>query len=240
MSICGRSARRRRTRLREFHAQLSPETIYYRYFAPYPELTDKDVRRFTQVDHVDRVAIVATVAGEIVGVGRYDRVSPTDAEIAFTVRDDYQGRGLGSVLLEHLAAAARERGIRRFVADVLPQNRRMIGTFSHAGYRVAQELDEGVVKLAFEIEPTEALRAVMQAREQRAEAGRSSGSSARRSIAVVGASRRTESLGNLVLRNLLEGGFDGRLLPDPPGGRAWWPACPPTGRSATRRARSTW
>lgn len=200
-------------RLREFHAKLSPETIYYRFFAPYPELTAKDVRRFTHVDHVNRVGLVATVAGEIVGIGRYDRVSETDAEIAFTVRDDYQGRGLGSVLLEHLAVAARERGFRRFVADVLPQNRRMTATFSRAGYRVAQELEDGVVKLAFEIEPTESVRSVMQAREQRAEARSMERFLLPRSIAVVGASRRTESLGNLLVRNLREGGFEGRLLP---------------------------
>ncbi len=200
-------------RLREFHAQLSAETIYYRFFAPYPELTPKDVRRFTNVDHVQRVGLVATVAGEIVGVGRYDGVSDTDAEIAFTVRDDYQGRGLGSVLLEHLAVAARERGYRRFVADVLPQNRRMTATFSHAGYRVAQELEDGVVKLAFEIEPTESVRSVMQAREQRAEARSMERFLLPKSIAVVGASRRTESLGNLVVRNLREGHYEGRLYP---------------------------
>ena len=200
-------------RLRVFHSQLSPETIYYRFFAPYPELTDKDVRRFTQVDHASRVALVATVAGEIVGVGRYDKVSATDAEIAFTVRDDYQGRGLGSVLLEHLAVAARERGIRRFVAEVLPQNRRMTATFSHAGYKVAQELADGVVKLAFEVEATKSVRAVMQAREQRSEARSVERFMDPRSVAVVGASRRTESLGNLVLRNLREGGFEGRLFP---------------------------
>jgi acyl-CoA synthetase (NDP forming)/GNAT superfamily N-acetyltransferase len=200
-------------RLRAFHAKLSAETIYYRYFAPYPELMQKDVTRFTNVDHVDRVAIVATVAGEIVGVGRYDRVADVDAEVAFTVRDDYQGRGLGSVLLEHLAAAARERGIRRFVAEVLPQNRRMVGTFTHAGYRVAQELDEGVVKLAFEIEPTEELRSVMQAREQRAEFRSVERVLNPASIAVIGVSRRQESLGSEVLRNLIEGGFNGRLYP---------------------------
>ena len=64
-------------RLRAFHASLSPETIYYRFFAPYPELTSKDVRRFTHVDYDDRVAIVATVAGEIVGIlGSFDGTRP--------------------------------------------------------------------------------------------------------------------------------------------------------------------
>jgi acyl-CoA synthetase (NDP forming)/GNAT superfamily N-acetyltransferase len=200
-------------RLRRFHAQLSPETIYTRFFAPYPELTKKDVERFTVVDHDDRVALVATVAGEIVGVGRYDRVADLDAEVAFTVRDDYQGRGLGSVLLEHLAAAARERRVRRFVADVLPQNRRMSSTFSQAGYRVASELEDGIVKLAFEIETTETLRSVARAREQRADSRSIERLLNPSSIAVIGASRRAESMGHQMLQNLVDGGFEGRLLP---------------------------
>ncbi len=199
-------------RLREFHSRLSPETIYYRFFAPYPELTDRDVKRFTEVDHDKRVAIVATIGGQFVGVGRYDRVSATEAEIAFTVRDDYQGRGLGSVLLEHLAAAARERGIDRFVAEVLPANRKMLGTFAAAGYTVAQELDEGVVRLAFDIEPTGAQRAVARSREQRAEARSVARLFNPQSVAVIGASRRKESMGNQLLRSLLEGGFTGRLF----------------------------
>lgn len=200
-------------RLRRFHAQLSAETIYTRFFAPYPELSEKDVKRFTIVDYDDRVALVATVAGEIVGVGRYDRVADLDAEVAFTVRDNFQGRGLGSVLLEHLAAAARERRVRRFVADVLPQNRRMVSTFSQAGYRVASELEDGVVKLAFEIETTETLRSVARAREQRADSRSIERLLNPRSIAVIGASQRSESMGRRILQNLVEGGFVGRILP---------------------------
>ncbi|MDA9912926.1 GNAT family N-acetyltransferase [Candidatus Nanopelagicales bacterium] len=200
-------------RLRRFHSQLSDETIYYRFFAPYPELTAKDVQRFTEVDYQDRVAIVATVAGEIVGVGRYDKVAELNAEVAFTVRDDYQGRGLGSVLLEHLSAAARERGYRRFTADVLPQNRRMAGTFSHAGYRVASELDEGVVKLAFEIEPTDQLRTVARDREQRADSRSIERLLNPESIAVIGASATEGGMGHLALRNLITAGFTGRILP---------------------------
>lgn len=199
--------------LRRFHEQLSPQTIYYRYFAPYPELMERDVKRLTTTDYHDRVALVATVAGQIVGVGRFDRVSDTDAEVAFTVRDDYQGRGLGSVLLEHVAAAARERGLRRFVADVLPQNRRMVATFSRAGYRVAQELDEGVVKLAFEIEPSADLRRVMEQREHRAESRSAWRIFNPRSVAVIGASTRRESLGNVLVRSLMDGGYTGRIFP---------------------------
>lgn len=197
-------------RLREFHAQLSEQTIYYRFFAPYPELSERDVRRFTVVDHDERVALVATVGGQLVGVGRYDRTGGAEAEVAFTVRDDFQGRGLGSVLLEHLAAAARERGVERFVAEVLPGNRKMLGTFSAAGYTVAQEMDEGVVRLAFDIEPTDTQRSVARSRDQRAGAKSVERLFRPRSVAVIGASRRKESLGNQILQSLTLGGFTGR------------------------------
>jgi RimJ/RimL family protein N-acetyltransferase len=114
--------------LAAFHESLSPETVYFRFFAPYPRLTERDLLRFTNVDYTDRVALVAQIAGEIIGVGRYDRIDRVEAEIAFVVSDEHQGRGLGSILLEHLAVAARERGITRFVAEVLPSNRRMLAT----------------------------------------------------------------------------------------------------------------
>ena len=90
-----------------FHDSLSERTVYLRFFAPYPHLTERDISRFTHVDHADRVALVATVGDRIIGVGRYETVSPGTAELAFTVHDEHQGRGLGSVLLEHLAATAR-------------------------------------------------------------------------------------------------------------------------------------
>ncbi len=199
-------------RLREFHSQLSSQTIYYRYFAPYPELTDRDVKRFTEVDNSTRVSLIATVGGEIIAIGSYDRVNDTEAEVAFTVRDDHQGRGLGSVLLEHLAAAARENKIDRFVADVLPGNRKMLGTFAMAGYKVAQEMEEGFVRLAFNLEPTDAQRAVARGREQRAEAKSIARIFRPRGVAVVGASRRKDSLGNQLLRSLTSGGFTGRVV----------------------------
>ena len=197
--------------MRAFHSSLSAETIYYRFFAPYPELSDADVDRFTRVDYDERMAFVATQSGEIVGVGRYDKIDQTSAEIAFTVRDDYQGRGLGSVLLEHLTAAARERGITKFVADVLPVNQRMIATFTEAGFRVRQQFEEGVIGLEFDIAPTEAEATVMQAREHAFEARSVQALLSPAKVVVIGVSRREDSVGQLLVRNLLASGFTGSL-----------------------------
>lgn len=197
--------------LADFHRSLSRETIYLRFFAPYPELTERDLHRFTHVDHVDRVALVATIADQLVGVGRYDRVDEGEAEVAFVVHDDHQGRGLGSVLLEHLAAAARERGISRFVAEVLPTNRRMLATFHEAGYEPSARLEDGVVLLSFAIEPTETSIAVRSAREQHAEAQSVARLVAPSSVVVIGAGREEQSLGRQLLRQVIDGGFTGDI-----------------------------
>ncbi|MBI2244668.1 MAG: GNAT family N-acetyltransferase, partial [Nocardioides sp.] len=128
----------------EFYARVSDESKYYRFFSPMPRLSERDLDRFTNVDHVGRVAFVLTLQGLIIAVGRYDLVKPGEAEVAFLVEDQHQGRGIAQLLLEHLAQAGRERGIERFVAEVLPDNTRMIQTFRDAGYRVVSEYEEGV------------------------------------------------------------------------------------------------
>lgn len=199
--------------LREFHTHLGKDTIYYRYFSPYQELLDKDIERLIAADHHDRIALMALVGGQIIGVAQLDRVSGTDGEVAFTVRDDYQGRGLGSILLEQLAFAAREEGIRRFVAEVLPGNRKMAATFSGAGYTVAQELDEGIVKLAFEIEPNREIAAIRHRREARADARSAWRLLNPRGIAVIGASQREDSMGGKLVHSLVTGGYRGRIFP---------------------------
>ncbi|HZW44001.1 MAG TPA: GNAT family N-acetyltransferase [Dermatophilaceae bacterium] len=197
--------------LRRFHAGQSAESIYLRFFAPLKTLSDKDVARFTQVDYDSRVALVATVRGEIIGVARYDRLDAKTAEVAFNISDAFQGKGVGSVLLEHLAAIAQERGVAKFVADVLPQNRKMIQVFNDAGYEVNHHFDNGVIAVAFEIEPTVQSLAVRQSREHRAEAVSMHSVLFPASIAVIGASRRTGSIGHRLLQNILDGGFTGRV-----------------------------
>ncbi|MFP5316598.1 MAG: N-acetyltransferase family protein, partial [Actinomycetes bacterium] len=154
-----------------FHMRQSRNSIYLRFFTYKSSLSEKELKRFTEVDHAGRVAFVVTRGQDIIGIGRYDRLDdPDEAEVAFNVSDAYQGRGLGSILLEHLAAAARENGIRRFTAEVLPENRKMITVFAEAGYEVDRRFDDGVVELTFNIDPTDRSRAVMEAREHRAEA----------------------------------------------------------------------
>ena len=198
----------------------SDQTRYYRFFGPMKRLSDRDLHRFTHVDHVDRVAFVVLLGDQVVAVGRFDRYPGTDdAEIAFLVEDAHQGRGLGSVLLEHLAAAARERGIKRFVAEVLAQNSRMVRVFQDAGYESERSYEDGVVHLTFPIEQTEDALAVAYEREQRSESRSIARLLTPSSVAVVGASNDDGKLGNALLRHLLEYGFAGPVFPVNPGAR---------------------
>ncbi len=195
----------------EFYSRVSDESKYYRFFSPMPQLSDRDVVRFTQVDHVNRVAFVLTLSGLMIAVGRYDVVRPGEAEVAFLVEDQHQGRGIAQLLLEHLAQAGRERGVERFVAEVLPDNTRMIQTFRDAGYRVASEYEDGVLMLEFPIDPTDTAIGVMINREHRAEAASIEKFFNPRSVAVIGASRRQDTIGQALVRNLVMGDFTGRV-----------------------------
>ncbi|WP_299957211.1 bifunctional GNAT family N-acetyltransferase/acetate--CoA ligase family protein [uncultured Modestobacter sp.] len=192
----------------------SDQTRYYRFFGPMRRLSDKDLHRFTHVDHDARVAFVVLLGDRLIGVGRYDRYPGTDdAEVAFLIEDAHQRRGLGSVLLEHLAAAARERGISRFVAEVLSQNSAMVRVFIDAGYSAKRSYEDGVVHLTFPIAPTEQSLAVAHEREQRSES-RSIGRLLNPgSVAIVGASNDPSKVGHAVLHDLLEYGFAGPLYP---------------------------
>ena len=195
----------------EFYGQVSAQSKYYRFFAPMPELSARDVKRFTNVDYRDRVAFVLTVAEKIIAVGRYDVIEKGQAEVAFLVQDQHQGRGIGQLLLEHLAQAARERGVDRFVAEVLPDNRRMMQVFREQGYEVTGGWDEGVMHLGFDIDPTETSLGVIAAREHRSEAASIAAFLNARSVAVIGASRRSDTIGALLVRNLVLGDYAGRV-----------------------------
>ena len=204
-----------------FYSRVSDQSKYYRFFSPMPHLSERDVARFTQVDHVHRVAFVMLLSERMIALGSYEGrpsddadpgSSPADvAEVAFLVEDAQQGRGIGQLLLEHLAQAGRERGIERFVAEVLPDNQRMIQTFRDAGYRLVSGFEDGVITLEFPIEPTDTAIGVMAGREHRAESASIERFFNPASVAVIGASRRQDTVGQALVRNLVLGDYTGRV-----------------------------
>ncbi|MFJ5807983.1 GNAT family N-acetyltransferase [Streptomyces sp. NPDC093093] len=207
-------------RLVSFYEQVSDESKYYRFFAPYPRLSDRDVHRFTHHDYVDRVGLAATIGGEFIATVRFDRIGPEgrpasapadEAEVAFLVQDAHQGRGVASALLEHIGAVARERGIRRFAAEVLPANSKMIKVFTDVGYQQKRSFEDGAVRLTLDLEPTAESLAVQRAREQRAEARSVQRLLDPGSVAVIGVSRSGGGVGAAALRNLRDTGFHGHL-----------------------------
>ncbi|QMU19545.1 bifunctional GNAT family N-acetyltransferase/acetate--CoA ligase family protein [Gordonia rubripertincta] len=204
-------------RIVAFHSKLSERTRYMRYFGPTPTLPPREVARMTTVDHQQRVAIVAVLGGEIIAVGIYEGLAfdgkPESAEVAFVVADEHQGRGLGPILLEHLAGAAAENGFTRFEAEVLSENPNMVAVFRDAGYQLARSFDGSTVHVEFLIDPTEALLSVRNARENASEARSVANLLRPTSVAVIGASTDPNKVGNALLANIIAGGFTGPVFP---------------------------
>ncbi len=200
--------------LRQMHARMSDRTKYLRYFTAVNEISDRQLQVFTDVDYDAAAGLVAVLGTELIAAGTYHRdPGGTEAEVAFVVEDAHQRRGLGSILLEHLAAAAQERGIRRFTAEVLAGNPQMLRVFTDAGYSVRREYGDGILEVVFDIAPTDESRAVMHSRERRAEARSVHRLLNPRSVAVVGASNDPLKLGHAVLQNLIRAGFTGPVYP---------------------------
>ncbi|MCP2283940.1 Acyl-CoA synthetase (NDP forming) [Promicromonospora umidemergens] len=191
--------------IQRFQMAQSERSTYLRFFAALQRIPDRMLTQLVTVDHVRRTALVAVRPGpadgaddavgpdrteDVVGVARYDvtddQPGRRTAEVAFNIADALQGQGLGSVLLEHIAAAARERGVHRFIAEVLPQNRAMLGVFREAGYAVEQHLDDGVVTVSVDLDPTDRSREVMADREHRTEARSMQGLLSARRVLLVG------------------------------------------------------
>jgi acetate---CoA ligase (ADP-forming) len=209
-------------RLLDLFHQLSARSVYFRFFRAKDRLTDEELRDFTELDFARNVALVATLqAGEmerIIGVGRYfglgDAHEPcTRAEVAFTVADEHQGRGIGTLLLERLAALARDNGITEFEAYVLGENNRMLEVFAASGFRVQRALESGVFHVTFPIAETEQVWEASAQREQVAAMQSVQPFFAPRAVAVVGASRQPNTIGGALLANIRRYGFTGAIYP---------------------------
>ncbi|MCU1426752.1 MAG: family N-acetyltransferase [Actinomycetia bacterium] len=195
------------------YGRLSDESIYLRFFSPVPRPTAARFERLTNIDYLGHMALAALIGDDIVAVARYDAVDERNAEVAFTVEDDQHGRGIATLLLEHLAVVARANGIDTFVADTLPHNYKMLNVFAAAGWEIDRRFADGTVRVRFPIEPTELSLAAIDAREHISEARSMSRILSPASIAVIGASRERGTVGNAVFRNLLSYGFEGPVFP---------------------------
>ena len=195
--------------LMALHDAAGDDSLRLRFFAVNREASHH------YVDHLvagsgDTVAtLVATVGGRIVGLATAERLAPDVAEAAFLVSDAEHRHGLGTLLLEHLAAACRDVGIRRFVADVLPDNIAMIRVFREAGYTLSNRSEPGVVLVEMSTEASATAVEVADRRESVSEARSLAPLFHPRTVAVVGVRRDGVGLGHAVLASILEGGFAG-------------------------------
>jgi acetyl coenzyme A synthetase (ADP forming)-like protein len=200
--------------LLELLSRLGEDSRTFRFFSGAPNL-EAAAREMADVDYADRHGLVATRGGDgsLVGHGAYVRSSRERAEVAFTVLDSMQGQGLGTILLAHLSEVAQENGISVFVAEVLPQNHRMIEVFRESGFPVDIASVPGAIELEL---PTSFSAEATERFEQR---DRLAAEAAVRrflepaAVAVVGASRRRGTVGGEVFHNLLQSDFGGVVYP---------------------------
>jgi acyl-CoA synthetase (NDP forming)/GNAT superfamily N-acetyltransferase len=204
--------------VRDMHAAMSPDNIYLRFFSMSRMAAEREAGRICREPAAGHGALLAWLGGDLIGVASYEaRESPGTAEIAFAVADHAHHRGVATLLLEHLVSAARDRGVRTFVAEVLSENSAMLRVFADAGLQGRRAAGDGVTELAFDLPADDAdpawepyLDAVAQ-REGRAGVASLRYVLAATSVAVVGASRKPASVGRSILRNIVAGGYTGQV-----------------------------
>ena len=206
-------------RLVRLFSDLSAESVYFRFFRAKKRLTEEELRGYTELDFITQVALVATLGegpGErILGVARYavDPEVPSRAEIGFAVADAHHGRGIGTVLLDHLTAIARDSSISEIEADVLGENNRMLEMLATSGFVVQRSFGAGVFHLSFPTRETPTHEAATHERERLAAAMSVRAILNPGSVAVVGASRKPGTIGAALIENLRRDGFKGPLYP---------------------------
>ena len=199
--------------LLEFFSGLSDHSRYLRFHG-FPALGPKLVESVLDPDWQERGALVGSLEGRIVALANWARLRDMRwAEVAFTVADGYQRRGIGTRLLERLAQRAAEAGIEEFVAEVLHENATMLAVFQNAGFAVTRAAEGGEVEVRFAITSTEGYREHVAARDHAAVQASLEPFFRPGSVAVVGASRRRGSIGGELFRNIVAADFDGSAYP---------------------------
>jgi acyl-CoA synthetase (NDP forming)/GNAT superfamily N-acetyltransferase len=210
-----------RDALLAMHEALSPRTLYLRFFSASKLSAGRYVTRLIRPGTGDHGGVVLQVQGRLVGVAAYERIDDDNtrvaaegvAEAAFVVADDQHGRGIGTLLLEHLASLARRRGITQFVAETLPENAAMLDVFKEAGYAVTFRRSLDTVQVSIDLTPGPNVLTALDQRERVATCANLQPLLRPRSVAIVGASDRPHAVGTVLLDNVVRGGFAGPIYP---------------------------
>ncbi|MFJ8966423.1 GNAT family N-acetyltransferase [Lentzea sp. NPDC102401] len=198
--------------LLELHHGLPVEDRYLRFFSSSPSQLQDFVERMISPDAPRHVVLGAFREDRLLGAASYVVVRETDfAEVALVVSHAEQAHGVGTLLLEHLASLARGRGVRRFTAEVLTINGRMLRVFTRMGLVTSIVPDGEVIYVELVLEPGETYLDATSARESRADVASLTHVLRPTSIAVIGAGRSEGSVGHAILRNLVDGDFTGDL-----------------------------
>lgn len=200
-----------RRSLRDLFRRVSPESLYFRFFHAIREVSEEFIDSLVGAN--SEVYTLLCVAGDtLLGVGTYTRQQES-AEVAFMVDDRLHGKGIGTLLLEHLAEKAWKVGITQFEAFILEENYKMITVFTTSGYDVISKHDSGMIRLALPLVKTERIRALSEAREKLASVASLAPFFRPHTVAVVGASRDPLRFGHVLFRHILEGEFEGVVYP---------------------------
>jgi acyl-CoA synthetase (NDP forming)/GNAT superfamily N-acetyltransferase len=194
------------------HEGLDERDRYFRFFGPIPPRLHDLVFGMTAPVDARRGSVGVFRGTELLGVAHYEALAdPTEAEVAVAVTGSAQAHGVGTLLLEHLGSLARHQGVRRFVAEVLSENAKMLRVFADSGLpaRVSRSGPETHVELV--LDEVETYLEAMAERERVADTASLRPLLRPRSVVVVGAGRRTGTIGNAVLRNIQAGGYPGEL-----------------------------
>jgi acyl-CoA synthetase (NDP forming)/GNAT superfamily N-acetyltransferase len=204
--------------VRDMHAAMSPDNMYLRFFSLSPSAAQQEAQRVCREPEPDHAALLAWRDGDLIGVASYEPAGKEGiAEIAFAVSDQMHGRGVATLLLEHLVSLARRRKLTAFTAQTLADNTAMLRVFADAGLPVQRQNVDGVVEMTFPLpggETDERLNGYLESvasRESRADVASLRHLLQPASVAVVGASRHRGTVGRAILRNIVTGGFAGNV-----------------------------
>jgi acyl-CoA synthetase (NDP forming)/RimJ/RimL family protein N-acetyltransferase len=205
--------------VRAMHERLSPANSYFRFFSVSKQAPEREARRLTRPTGPDHASLLARLGGELVGVASYEgTANPGVAEVAFAVADEMHGRGIATLLLEHLVSLARQRHLTAFAAETLPENVAMLRVFADAGLAVKRKFADGVIELTMplpnpETEQFDSYLDKVAGRASQADIASLRSVLQPGSVAVVGAGRHRGSVGREILHSIVAGGYRGQVYP---------------------------